>query len=62
MEEKEIEMRNIYKKFGNVNALNDVDLSLNKGEVLGLVTSVIGTSITLGTLFPLKVSFNTFTA
>ena len=37
MEEKVVEMRNIYKKFGNVNALNGVDLSLNKGEVLGLV-------------------------
>ena len=37
MEEKVIEMRNIYKKFGNVNALNDVDLILNEGEVLGLV-------------------------
>ena len=37
MEEKVVEMRNIYKKFGNVNGLNGVDLSLNKGEVLGLV-------------------------
>ena len=37
MGEKVIEMRNIYKKFGNVNALNDVDLILNEGEVLGLV-------------------------
>jgi simple sugar transport system ATP-binding protein len=37
MEEKVVELRNIYKKFGNVNALNGVDLSLNKGEVLGLV-------------------------
>ena len=34
---KIIEMRGIYKKFGNVNALNGVDLHLNEGEVLGLV-------------------------
>ena len=38
MEEKKIiEMRGIYKKFGNVNALNGVDLDLREGEVLGLV-------------------------
>ena len=38
MEEKRIiEMRGIYKKFGNVNALNGVDLDLREGEVLGLV-------------------------
>ena len=37
MGDKVIEMRNISKKFGNVNALNGVDLILNKGEVLGLV-------------------------
>ena len=37
MQEKIVEMRNIYKKFGNVNALNGVDLYLQKGEVLGLV-------------------------
>ena len=34
---KIIEMRGIYKKFGNVNALNGVDLHLDEGEVLGLV-------------------------
>ena len=34
---KIIEMRGIYKKFGNVNALNGVDLNLDEGEVLGLV-------------------------
>ena len=37
MDNKVIEMRNIYKKFGNVSALNGVNLILNKGEVLGLV-------------------------
>ena len=37
MDKKVIEMRNIYKKFGNVSALNGVNLILNKGEVLGLV-------------------------
>ena len=34
---KIIEMQGIYKKFGNVNALNGVNLHLGKGEVLGLV-------------------------
>ena len=34
---KIIEMQGIYKKFGNVNALNGVNLHLEKGEVLGLV-------------------------
>ena len=34
---KIVEMQGIYKKFGNVNALNGVDLHLGEGEVLGLV-------------------------
>ncbi len=32
-----VEMRNIKKRFGAVQALRGVDLTLHRGEVLGLV-------------------------
>lgn len=35
--EKLLEMRNIYKFFGGLCAVNDVSLDLHKGEVIGLV-------------------------
>ena len=59
MEEKRIiEMRGIYKKFGNVNALNGVDLDLREGEVLGLVgDNAAGKSTLCKILFKIYKSF-----
>ena len=34
---EQLEMRNIFKQFGAVQALQDVNLSLRRGEILGLV-------------------------
>lgn len=37
MTEKIIEMKNINKSFGNVNALTNIDFSVNEGEIVGLI-------------------------
>lgn len=35
-----IEIKNLYKSFDNINVLKDINLKINKGEIL----SIIGTS------------------
>ena len=34
-----IEIKNIYKKFGKLEVLNDVNLTFNKGECIALIGS-----------------------
>ncbi len=47
-----VEMRGISKRFGTVQALNDVDLELRRGELLGLVgDNAAGKSTLMKTLF-----------
>ena len=37
MSEKLLELKNIYKNFGNVKVLKDVNIKINKGEVVALI-------------------------
>ena len=47
-----VEMRGISKRFGTVQALNNVDLELRRGELLGLVgDNAAGKSTLMKTLF-----------
>ena len=37
MTEELLQLRNIYKNFGNVKVLKDVNIKINKGEVVALI-------------------------
>ena len=37
MTEELLQLKNIYKNFGNVKVLKDVNIKINKGEVVALI-------------------------
>ena len=37
MQEELLKLQNIYKNFGNVKVLKDVNIKINKGEVVALI-------------------------